>query len=340
MPNNNYNKDYKTIKRKLNDTRNYLNFHKTNLYNYSSDSSDEQLFNISPAINTINLPKTCNTYSNLENIIDNNHDSEDIHSTSDYNFSNSDSDFTSEEFINIPDISEICSSDMSDNDFQSELKSLFVQFNVSHNFITALLILLKNKGISNLPSTAKTFLKTNNFKSNNIQLKSNVEYYYFGVELMITKYFIKYFDNYLYDSNILHISINVDGLPLFKSSSKSMWPILFSMYLGSSEKFFFPVALTLGNKPKNLDFLQDTVNDLKYLISNNIMINNKLFIIKIDSIICDAPAKAFVKSIKQYNGYFGCDKCDQKGLRIQADSERGGRLTYPSIIFNNCTHLE
>ena len=52
---------------------------------------------------------------------------------------------------------------------------------------------------------------------------------------MITKYFIKYFDNYLYDSNILHISINVDGLPLFKSSSKSMWPILFSMYLGSSE---------------------------------------------------------------------------------------------------------
>ena len=171
MPNNNYNKDYKTIKRKLNDTSNYLNFHKTNLDNYSSDSSDEQLFNISHAINTINLPKTCNTYSNLENIIDNNHDSEDIHSTSDYNFLNSDSDFTSEEFINIPDISEICSNDISDNDFQSELKSLFVQFNVSHNFITALLILLKNKGISNLPSTAKTFLKTNHFKSNNIQLK-------------------------------------------------------------------------------------------------------------------------------------------------------------------------
>ncbi len=33
----------------------------------------------------------------------------------------------------------------------------------------------------------------------------------------------------------------------------------------------------------------------------------------IQCIICDAPAKAYVKQIKGHSGYYGCDKCQQKG---------------------------
>ena len=39
-------------------------------------------------------------------------------------------------------------------------------------------------------------------------------------------------------------------------------------------------------------------------------------------IVCDAPAKSFVKATKLYSGYFGCDKCSQRG-------KWASRLIYP-----------
>ena len=198
----------------------------------------------------------------------------------------------------------------SDDDFISQLKFISIKYAVSHNYMTELLKLLTKKGINCLPSTAKTFFKT--FSKNTIHLKSNVEYYFFGVANMITKYTIKYLKHYISENvdQYIHISINIDGLPLFKSSSKSMWPILFAIHIRDSFEIVFPVALTLGTKPSNLDFIEDTVNELNALIINNIIINNTLFKIIIYCIVCDATAKSFIKSTKQFNGYYGCDRCD------------------------------
>lgn len=40
---------------------------------------------------------------------------------------------------------------------------------------------------------------------------------------------------------------------------------------------------------------------------------------------CDAPARAYVKCIKGYIGYFGCEKCEQRGRYIE------GKLTFPEV---------
>ena len=48
------------------------------------------------------------------------------------------------------------------------------------------------------------------------------------------------------------------------------------------------------------------------------------FHLTVTSVICDAPARAFVKNIKSYSGYHGCDKCIQSGVW-------NGKMTFPEI---------
>lgn len=36
--------------------------------------------------------------------------------------------------------------------------------------------------------------------------------------------------------------------------------------------------------------------------------------IHIQCFVCDAPARAFVKNVKAHSGYFGCEKCCQRGV--------------------------
>ena len=44
---------------------------------------------------------------------------------------------------------------------------------------------------------------------------------------------------------------------------------------------------------------------------------NHSFSVEISAVICDAPARAFVKQTKSHSGYSGCDKCTQRGRWLQ-----------------------
>ncbi|CAC5426079.1 unnamed protein product [Mytilus coruscus] len=117
----------------------------------------------------------------------------------------------------------------------------------------------------------------------------------------------------------------IDGLPLFKSTRTSLWLILCGMYFESYSVQVFPVALCLGHsKPDNLNFLDDFIEELNRLEQHGFFFKEKNIKVKICAFIYDAPAKAMIKGIKFYSGYFGCDRCTQTGVW-------NGRIIYQEI---------
>ncbi|XP_055927964.1 uncharacterized protein LOC129959167 [Argiope bruennichi] len=110
---------------------------------------------------------------------------------------------------------------------------------------------------------------------------------------------------------ILDLSFNIDGLPLYKSSNKQFWTILCKIDQTLDGRPF-PVAIFCGSsKPTNVkEFLSDFIDELASLADGQSDIGYQ---INVKSFICDSPARSFVKCIKNHNGYFGCERCWQKG---------------------------
>ena len=111
----------------------------------------------------------------------------------------------------------------------------------------------------------------------------------------------------------LTIHVNIDGIPIFSSSKTSLWPILGSIIEAGSS--VFPIAVYSGaQKPSSInDYLEDFLGEFKVLAKNGFIYENIRYEINLAAIICDAPARAFVKCIKGHNGYYYCERCVQKG---------------------------
>lgn len=194
-------------------------------------------------------------------------------------------------------------------------------FQIKHNAIDALLKLLRQYGHNYLPRTARTLLKTT--REVQTETKSGMEYVHLGLKNQLDKYLQNYPVGTIENVNTLNLSLNIDGLPLFNSTTKSSWPILCAILVDPVQ--IFPVTLTCGKqKPTDLEFMQDTIDELRELMQQGIEFKDHLLQVELKSIICDAPAKAMVKRVKQYSGYHGCDKCDQRGTWMK-------KITYTDI---------
>ena len=184
---------------------------------------------------------------------------------------------------------------------------------IKHCHVDNLLKILRNHG-HDLPATARTLLKTP--QNINIGNKSGMEYIFLGVKDQLVKNFALYPDQVRRTIETLHISLNIDGLPLFKSSKKTLWPILCSINL--TPKRIFPLALTCGDsKPCNQDYLRDCITEMDDILRNGLVADERTIHVALQAVICDSPARAMVKAIKQFSGYYGCERCDQKGYWLQ-----------------------
>lgn len=60
-------------------------------------------------------------------------------------------------------------------------------------------------------------------------MKSGMQYIYFGGEKQVLSQLELYPEETLRDVATFDISLNIDGLPLFKSTSTSLWPVICSL---------------------------------------------------------------------------------------------------------------
>ena len=116
------------------------------------------------------------------------------------------------------------------------------------------------------------------------------------------------------------LQINIDGLPLYKSSSAQFWPILgliqnYSEFFTKTKSDPFVIGLYHGNsKPSDVnEYLSDFVSEARELQMKGFSYGGVQHHFEISSVVCDMPARAWVKCITGHTGYSGCDKCTQHG---------------------------
>jgi len=119
-------------------------------------------------------------------------------------------------------------------------------------------------------------------------------------------------------SNDFSLLVNTDGVPLFKSSATSFWPVLARLNEVTSKESNHNVLLlgvSVGRSKETIMYLlQNIVNQCSKLSTSgvnwkdnaNILQVSKIFI---SGVICDSIAKPMIQKIKQFNGTYGCSYC-------------------------------
>ena len=159
-----------------------------------------------------------------------------------------------------------------------------------------------------VPKDARTVLKTP--RSVPVTESCDGQYVYFGIESGVSKVLVQN-PTYRAANTTIELKVNIDGIPLYKSSPAQFWPILVS--IDTFEPFL--VALYYGKKkPSSLnEYLKDFIEEYRILQENGIVLGTHTFNVKLKAFICDAPARAFLKCIKGHTGYYACERCTIKG---------------------------
>lgn len=170
------------------------------------------------------------------------------------------------------------------------MKLVSADFNLSRNALQRIIGIFNTHCGINL-SGPRSIMKTPRKVS--ITKNSNGKYWHQGLEICLRRCFI------CLDKDLdISLNFNIDGLPLFKSSLDTLWPILFNIHEFPG---IAPMAIGIFNgisKPHLVTpFLQPFVAELNKIISDGIIINGHQLTIKIRCFICDSPARAFIKGI-------------------------------------------
>ena len=134
---------------------------------------------------------------------------------------------------------------------------------------------------------------------------------------------------------------NTDGVPVFKSSNFSLWPLYLVINELPPKKRFSKDNMILAglwfgsSKPAMWVYLKPFHSALIRMERDGTIVESpdKPGILNIRAILlcgtCDLPAKACVCNTVQYNGLFGCFKCLQPGCTVKVGQKGGHVHAFP-----------
>ena len=166
---------------------------------------------------------------------------------------------------------------------------------VSFRKVDGLLAILRRQGHSDLPRTSRNLLQTPCTSS--IKVVENGQILHVGVSEALRK--------------SCEISVNVDGVPIFKSSSRNFWTVL-----AWSKDLSYPEVVTVffgRGKPKVEDLLRGFIEDFRGWRGRF-------------HFVCDAPARAYIKCVSGHTSKKGCDRCTASGSYMKR------RVAYPLSV--------
>lgn len=191
--------------------------------------------------------------------------------------------------------------------FTSQLQGWAIRNRITHVALNELMAYIKPK-YPELPRDARTLLGTvRKVHADDIEAR---RYYHFGINYFVEKLVETYsFENL----QIIEIIININGLPLSKSSGSQVYPILCNLVNNYSNVGIIGIYHGYEKPADANKFLQSFVKEAQDLITNGITINGIIYPFKIRAFVCDVPAQSFVKYTKGHSGYYSCTKCETKG---------------------------
>ena len=166
-------------------------------------------------------------------------------------------------------------------------------------------------------------------------VETNIEDIYDG---MLYKEYFKQ-DGFLQDRNNISFMWYTDGVPLFKSSKFSIWPLCFTINeLSYNQRTQTENLILAGlwfgeNKPNMLTFMKPFTESLLDIKKNGVEVNipNRDSPVVVHAMLiggtCDLPAKCMVLNMNQFNGRYGCAKCLQQGKSVP--SGKGSVWIFP-----------
>jgi len=211
---------------------------------------------------------------------------------------------------------------------KKDLQTLIIEHNIPHNTVNDILRILKKHGHFELPNDVRVLMETPRNASVNIKSVADGQYVHFGISSGLEQC-IKIYNKFIKSNNI-KLNINVDGLPICKSSGSQFWSIMASIENIDIYTSPFIIGVYHGMcKPHDAnDFLADFVNEFLCLSQCGLVISNKKYTVSINAIVCDAPARSFITFTKGHTGYFACSRCIQEGDFVR------NRVTFPET---HCT---